>query len=176
MGASDWDYSVPYREDVAAALEQLRADVYARGEYYEERPDPSLQLTEEEFVAALHLDDDPDGIKRSQLEWWREAKARPAPVDADTLLAAQPDSGTHSIIDICDGLSEQREVCKAAPLSAEQILDFFGTERPTTEQVREWIDSFDVARIRSRWEGAYVLSYSPAGEPEQIHFAGFSGD
>ena len=33
-----------------------------------------------------------------------------------------------------------------------------------------------VGPIRSCWEAAYLVSYSPAGLPEQIRFKGYSGD
>ena len=120
MGASGWAYSVPYQQDIAGALEQLRAEVYARGAYYEQPPDPAQLMTEDEFRASLDLDNDRDGIQQFMLEEWLKARSRPAAVDPDTLLASQPDSGTHSIIDICDGVAEQPCLFAAAPLTAEQ--------------------------------------------------------
>ncbi|WP_034261505.1 hypothetical protein [Actinospica robiniae] len=176
MGASGWEYSVPYQDDIAAALERLRVETYERGGYYKAEPDPSLQLSEDEFKATLKLDDDPDGIQNFLLEEWHKAKKRPAAVDADTLLASQPDSGTHSIIDICDGLSEHPCLFTASPLTAEQHLEIFGTDRPSRPAVLEWISKHDIGHIRARWEAAYVVSYSAAGSPERIHFVGFSGD
>lgn len=176
MGASDWDYTVPYRDDIAGALKQLRDEIYERGEYYKQEPDPTLRMTEDEFKATLNLDNDPDGIQAFLLDEWRKAKNRPAPVDADTLIGAQPDSGTHSIIDIYEGLSETPDLFTASPLTAEQLLEYFGTESPTTPQALEWMSIFDIGSIRSRWEAAYLVSYSPAGIPEQIHFKGYSGD
>lgn len=176
MGASDWHYSVPYQEDIAQALEQLRADVYASGDYYKKEPDPTLQLSEEEFAATLDLDNDPDGIQEFLLGEWRKAKQRPVPMDADTLIAAQPDSGTHSIIDVCQGLSETPQLFTASPLSVDQLLECFGTERPVTAQVMEWMSGYDIGRLRSRWEAAYLVSYAATGEPDRIHFRGYSGD
>lgn len=101
---------------------------------------------------------------------------RPVPVDADTLIAAQTTSGTHSIIDICNGLSEEPEYFTAAPLTADQTIEIFGTAQPATSQVLLWLTTYDIGQIRDRWEGAYVVSYSPDGEPEQIHFTGYPGD
>ena len=176
MGASGWNYSVPYQDDIAAALEQLRAETYDRGDYYKAEPDPSLQLSEDEFKATLALDDDPDGIQQFLLEEWHKAKKRPAAVDPDTLFASQPDSGTHSIIDICEGLSEHPSRFTASPLTTEQHLEFFETDRPGTPAVLEWASKHEIGRIRARWEAAYVVSYSATGSPERIHFVGFSGD
>jgi hypothetical protein len=52
MGASGWDYLVPYDGGVAATLKRLRADVFAAGDYYwpdsRNRPKPA---TEEELWA-----------------------------------------------------------------------------------------------------------------------------
>lgn len=101
---------------------------------------------------------------------------RPVPVDADTLIAAQTTSGTHSIIDICNGLSEEPEYFTAAPLTADQTIEIFGTAQPATSQVLLWLTTYDIGQIRDRWEGVYVVSYSPDGEPEQIHFTGYPGD
>ena len=176
MGASGWSYSVPYQEDIADALEKLRDDVYARGEHYKQDPDPTRDMTEDEYRATLDLANDPDGIQQFLLEEWQQARLRPIPVDADTLIAAQPESGTHSIIDICNGLSEDPDYFTAAPLTADQTLDLFGTARPSTPQVLHWLTTYDIGKIRDRWEGAYLISYSPDGKPEQIHFTGYSGD
>ena len=42
VGASGWSHRVPYQTDVQAALDALRADVFARGEFekmWEQFPD-----------------------------------------------------------------------------------------------------------------------------------------
>ncbi|MFE9658335.1 hypothetical protein [Micromonospora sp. NPDC006431] len=100
MGASQWRYMVAYQDDVGAALQQLRQEVYDRGEYYREPAEggSDLDLTEEEFRARLDPRNDDDGFNDAIIEDWRERKRRPVPVDPDTLLAAQPHSGTHSVI------------------------------------------------------------------------------
>lgn len=174
MGASGWDYSVAYQPDVAVALEQLRREVYARGEYYREEPNPAYALTEEQFKATLPPDDG-SGINEFLLEDWRAAQQRPQPVDPDTLLAAQPDSGTHSIIDMCNGRSDEPALFTVSPLTVEQTLDFFGTLTATPDQVEQWLTELDLSTIRARWQGVYVISYT-GGRPDRIHFAGFSGD
>jgi hypothetical protein len=46
MGASGWTYWVPYREDVDAALQALRRDVFHRGEYYRASPADPVALEE----------------------------------------------------------------------------------------------------------------------------------
>jgi hypothetical protein len=47
MGASGWHYLVPYRDDVAQALEELRHTVYKSAISIEKDPDPAHALTEE---------------------------------------------------------------------------------------------------------------------------------
>ncbi|GLI00277.1 hypothetical protein Pa4123_55530 [Phytohabitans aurantiacus] len=103
MGASGWHYLVPYRDDVAQALEELRHTVYNSGDFYREDPDPAHTLTEEQFIAQLDPADDDLGINEFLLDQWREAQQRPRPVDPDTLFQSQPHSGTHSIIDMARG-------------------------------------------------------------------------
>src|SRR5262245_46343637 len=100
MGASGWHYSVPYREDVEAALQELRQATYDAGDYYKDPPDPRYKLTEEEFVAQLDPEEEANGINEFLLEDWRRGQTLPTPVDPDTLLRSQPESGTHSIIDM----------------------------------------------------------------------------
>ncbi|MFF4810082.1 hypothetical protein ACFY03_17905 [Micromonospora chersina] len=175
MGASGWSYSVTYQPDVAAALEQLRQDAYTRGAYYREEPDPLYALTEDEFRARLDPADDDSGINECLLDEWRAAQRRPKPIDPDTLFAAQPHSGTHSIIDMARGVSAKPALFTVSPLTDEQTLEFFKTRTPAPDQVVEWMKTFDPFSVRERWQGAYVVSYLD-GHPEQIHFSGFSGD
>jgi hypothetical protein len=65
-------------------------------------------MTEEEFRATLGLGDENDEHYEFPLSEWRRARKRPVPVDPDSLLASQPDSGTHSIIDMADGCRPSR--------------------------------------------------------------------
>ncbi|MGW6397350.1 hypothetical protein [Streptomyces sp. NPDC055134] len=51
MGASGWDYYVPYQEDLNAALQQLRHEVFEAGDYHwEPRPQSLKELWEDESV------------------------------------------------------------------------------------------------------------------------------
>ncbi|MFG1831001.1 hypothetical protein [Micromonospora chersina] len=97
------------------------------------------------------------------------------PIDPDTLFAAQPHSGTHSIIDMAKGVSAKPALFTVSPLTDEQTLEFFKTRTPAPDQVVEWMKTVDPFSVRERWQGAYVVSYLD-GHPEQIHFSGLSGD
>jgi hypothetical protein len=176
MGASDWHYVVPYREDVAAALRDLRQATYDAGAYYHEEPDPTLSLTEAEFIAQLHPAGEESGINEFLLAEWHKAQRRPRPVDPDTLLASQPDSGTHTIIDMYRGVSSVPAPFTVSPLTPAQTMEFFGTGTPSDEQVAEWVNDGGNYGGRERWVGVYLIGYAADGSPQTLHFAGFSGD
>ncbi|WP_426503541.1 hypothetical protein ACPPVO_38785 [Dactylosporangium sp. McL0621] len=166
-----------YQPDVNAALQQLRREVYDRGAYYKESPSPDLDMTEEEFRASLGPapsddDDDDDGLYEFSIADWLDRKGRPVPVDPDTLIAAQPESGTHSIIDMANGVSTSPRFATVSPLTTEELIEKFGTVTPSSEQVRAWIVT---SGGRDRWVGTYVVSYRD-GQPDNLHFCGFSGD
>lgn len=173
MGASEWSYRTSYQEDIGAALQQLRWTAYRGGDYYKQLPDPSLGLTEEEFRATLPGGGDDCDVGTIQLEEWRKARMRPMVVDPDTLLASQPDSGTHSIIDMAAGVSASPDYFTVSPLTNEQLLRIFDTLTPTADQVVASVDR--ILEERRSWHGVYVVSYD-GSTPSELHFLGFSGD
>ncbi|MGI5238613.1 hypothetical protein [Dactylosporangium sp. CA-139066] len=174
MGSSAWWYTVDYQSDVNAALHQLRQQVYERGEYYREPRDPDLDMTEAEFRASLApRDTDPERYD-AIVEDWLERKSRPVPTDLDTLVAAQPHSGTHSIIDMVNGVSAEPAFATVSPLSHDNLMYTFGTVTPSANQVQAWM-STDIVDERDRWVGTYIISYDN-GRPAHIHFGGDSGD
>lgn len=175
MGASGWHYTVDYQEDVSAALQQLRQQVYDCGEYYRESVESGsdLDLTEEEVRAGLDPRNDDSGMNDAIVEDWRERKRRPVPVDPDTLFAAQPHSGTHSIIDMVNGVSDRPGFGRVCPLTVEELIAAFGGTTPPSHRVREWMKAG--GGLRTRWFGTYVISYRD-GRPDHIHFCGYSGD
>lgn len=190
MGASGWRYEVAWEPDVAAALQRLRQDVFASGGYYREDPDGGYldemlggggrsRMSEAEFEATLDPDDEDRGINDALREVWRQAQGganHAPPSTPEELLAAQPHSGTHSIIDIARGVSPTPAWSTASPLTAEQLTAAFGTLTPSTPQVRSWLEGYPEGGLRDRWQALYVISYGPDGTPHRLHFAGFSGD
>ncbi|MCU1675641.1 MAG: hypothetical protein JWM93_399 [Frankiales bacterium] len=96
------------------------------------------------------------------------------PIDPDPLVAAQPQSGTHSIIDMVNGVSAQPAFATVSPLPPDALVYAFGTVTPSTSQVEAWM-RIDVFGERKRWVGTYVISYRD-GRPDHIHFCGHSGD
>ncbi len=144
MGASGWDYAVDVDEDVAAALERLRQQLFAEGDYL-----------------------GPGG--------WGPSEREPRPGSIDELLDAQAGEGTHSILDICDGVSDAPVECAASPLTPQQLHDFFETPSPSCTQVQAWMDGAAYDEVRERWEAVYIVCHEH-GAARHLHFGGFSGD
>jgi len=96
------------------------------------------------------------------------------PATIDELLAECAEEGSASILD-CSELSDEYEMCKAAPVPLEDIKNGFGTDKPTREQVESTI--FDILEDADleRGAGAYVTCYKD-GNPSEICFAGWSFD
>lgn len=174
MGASGWYYTVDYQPDVEAALQELRQQVYDRGEYYKVSAayNADLNMTEEEFRAQLDPSDD-SGRNEAVLQDWLMRKRAPVPVDPDTLLASQPHSGTHSIIDMGDGVSDTPDFATVSPMTDEELRETFGSTTPLSSEVQEWMKAG--GGRPERWVGTYVISYHD-GRPDHIHFCGYSGD
>jgi hypothetical protein len=110
MGASGWDYYVPYQDDLGAALKALRDRVFAEGDYWWAVPD--------EFAA-----DCPD----RPTTW--------ADLMADDEVR---ESGTHSILDVFKVVEpgEEPGFGTVEPVSTAQALAHVGTEHPTREHAK----------------------------------------
>jgi hypothetical protein len=182
MGASDWNRKVPYQPDLAAALRQARDDAYREGDFLRVEADPrARQMSEDEYVAAEFaamraelveaFGEDGVGEPGDEIgEAWRAAQVEVT--GPDSLLAAQPFSGTHSVIDMT-GVAGQPEDGKVAPLPGGDLDRWFGTRRPDPAAVEralgEGLSGFE------RWQGAYVVAYA-GNDPALIYFFGWSGD
>jgi hypothetical protein len=151
MGGSGWAYVVDHQPDVAAALEQLRRNVFEAGDYYPRSINP-------EYAAFMGI---------------RPMESNPASLDE--LLEMQTSEGTHSILDIDGGLSAGPRPGTASPLTADQMRATFASLTPECEQVTAWIDERGAHYLRDRGEALYVVC-SLDGRPHHIHFAGSSGD
>jgi hypothetical protein len=174
VGSSSWHYCVDYRPDVAAALEQLRYEVYQYGTFYREPRDADLDLTEEEFRAQLGpADPHDDGMQEAILADWRNRRRVPPPTGPDSLCRAQPHSGTHSVIDMINGVSPVPAFAAVSALTDEELLSAFGTTTPDSAAVRDWAEANK--GLRPSWFGTYIVGYRD-GVPERLHFFGFSGD
>jgi hypothetical protein len=177
MGATQWTYTVPYQPDINKALEELRQEVFAKGEYYKPWEElrefrekleakPKDQLTDHErdtlaFLQTMPPLEPPD----------------PLPATIEELLEQNGESGTHSILDIF-GISETGECFKAAPVPPDVLTATFGTTRPTREQLESCEESEpwqEFLAYLDRWEAFYFVVYAE-GQPHEIVFEGCSGD
>lgn len=132
MGAEPYDYFVAYEDDVQSALDKLRAEVFAKGDYQgaelgPSSPEEALEMTEEE--------------------------------------------GTASILDI-ERVSSTPDFCCATPFSSDELEDYFGTDKPTREDLESG-DMFwdDLERGQARIAVAYEDE-----QPKELYFVGYSFD
>jgi hypothetical protein len=177
MGASGWYYFVPYQPDIQAALDTLRQQVFENRDYHLRRP------------YWLEIKDDEAYIKELFAFWheekWNEERAQEIrdelarfralgdkPKTIAEAIEWNAEDGTHSILDI-DRISDHVELFAIAPLSSSELIEIFGTERPTHEMIIEYEDI--VMDLRRNAEGTYIIIYKD-DQPDEIFFAGFSGD
>jgi hypothetical protein len=197
MGASAWEYYVPYQEDIYQALQHLRT---------------------KEFTDSTQR----KGYKRGQ-SGYRLYQANevppewPSPLTIDALLCYFGNSGTHSILDVTwispvprnggepahalkvstsrvgysyiDNPGQSAEwggPLRAAtdgafaiwPAGKDELLAFFGTVRPTKEMLR---DRKGVMFSYFMYYPVYIVIYSKprkgrsTSHPIGIYFSGVSG-
>ena len=93
------------------------------------------------------------------------------PSTPEKALEMASEEGTRSILDIMS-ISDQPEFCAAAPLTADELQELFGTHNPTAEMVEE-NDAFWESLERGM--ARYVISYE-GDLPRRVFFAGYSFD
>ena len=132
MGAEPYEYFVPYQANFQAALDQLRAQVFASGQYN---------------GAELH------------------------PTSPEEALELADADGTASILDIQE-IADEPDFCCAAPLSSDELVEFFGTEKPSRADLGQGDGLWEHLE---RGQARYVVLYE--GErPSELYFAGYSFD
>ncbi|HEX8888623.1 MAG TPA: hypothetical protein VF779_05580 [Pyrinomonadaceae bacterium] len=147
MGGHPWFYFVDYDADVNSALQRLREREFQAGRYNPVIDFPDFPVTPESPAPGAGHD--------SIEEAFEEA-------DAD---------GTRSILDMMT-VSDVPDYSAVAPLPQEDLLDLFGTERPTHEMIEESEELYDKLE---RGQGVYIIVYKD-GQPSEIFFAGYSFD
>jgi hypothetical protein len=149
MGASGWEYLVPYQADLQAALDDLRRQVFESGDY--------ISPVRRGLPAPESVEDLVEQERYQQ--FWEE--------------------GTHTIIDVLTvvpydmGEQDYATVCA---FTDEEYEDYFGTTRPTHadwERFRD--DPLFEEYVAGRWTGRLMVLW--AGDaPSEIAFWGYSGD
>jgi hypothetical protein len=120
---------------------------------------------EEDVRAAL------DKLRQRVFESGQFNGAQRNPSTPEEALELSGEDGTRSILDISK-IAAKPDYCCAAPLTAEELDRYFGTDRPTLEMA-ETNEAF--------WEGIsrgmarYVVIYE-GDNPAKLYFAGYSFD
>jgi hypothetical protein len=91
----------------------------------------------------------------------------------DTLLQAQPFSGTHSVIDMTH-VADEPGYNAVSPALPEYLMELFGTTQPAVPVVEAAIEAAAMHGF-GRWHGMYLLAYAD-NAPAAIFFVGHSGD
>jgi hypothetical protein len=165
MGASGWSYFVPYRAEINAALQELREQVFRKGEYY--RVAPYWKERKEEDYAGY-----PEERRRLLVERLREKQSLAEPTTIESLLKWNGEEGTHSILDV-DRVTAEPEPGSVSPLKDQELLDIFGTLAPTRELIEQ--KSAEIQLLRRRGTGTWIAVYR-GDTPVEIFFGGYSGD
>ncbi|MFE3202355.1 hypothetical protein [Embleya sp. NPDC059237] len=149
MGGSGWSYVVPYREDVGAALEALRAEEFAAGHNW--------SPTDWDLPAPAS----PDDLWQNELYW-----------------EFMGTHGTHSVLDVnrVIDVGEDHDFGTVRPLAASVIREGFGSDRPSRADF-DGMDfgTLDALDDALRWSGHCMVLYRD-GIPHEIAFWGVSGD
>jgi hypothetical protein len=179
MGASGWHYFVPYQSEMDKALQELREEVFNKGEYGEEYFDSVATSEIENGEMAKKFPHIPvELIETYKKELQAIQKIYPSPnkrrkpKTIAALLKQSGEEGTHSIIDI-QGVSETPDFGKVTPLPSAYLTQFFGMENPTREMIEQKIN--EIQALCERWQGFYLIVFQD-NTPQQILFVGVSGD
>jgi hypothetical protein len=164
VGASGWDYRVPYAGSIEATLIAAQEQALASGEYIW----PWESFDPEDFDEDLDSIPRPSslaelGVAKETEEFWEE--------------------GTHSILDIAGVIAADAAdddwFSTISPLSAAELNQVFGTEQPGAgdfDRVYEPGPGGPLATLMgSRWTGRSMVIYKD-GAPAEVFFWGFSGD
>jgi hypothetical protein len=93
------------------------------------------------------------------------------PSTPEEALEMAAEDGTRSILDIM-AISETPQFCAAAPLTAEELHEFFGTDKPTVKMFEENMEFWESLE---RGMARYIIIYE-GDVPTQIFFVGYSFD
>ena len=147
MGAHPYWYYVPYKDDINAALQELRQREFNAGRY-----NPA--------VPFIRFPIDPSkpgpGAKHRSIN--------------DAQRAADAD-GTRSILDI-EQITDEPDFAAASPMPQEHLERYFSTKQPTHDQIESTPDFFEDLE---RGQAIYIVVYKD-NRPDEIYFAGYSFD
>src|SRR5438034_7295593 len=150
---SEWSYWVDYDPDISAALQRLREDVFARGDYA--TADSPIAVGSRRIIPPV--------------------QPKPKPSTIEELLEQEGDSGTHSILDITS-ISPKPKRRAISPFPESLLVEYFGSQTPSPSEVQEVYEFGSLEKfVSKRWRGIYIIC-SFDNKPSDIFFAGCSGD
>ena len=147
MGGHPWFYFVEYEPDLNAALQKLREREFMAGRYNPAVNFPEFPVRPQSPTPGAQHDSIEEALEDS---------------DAD---------GTRSILDM-ERVGNVPDYGVVAPLPKEELMNLFGTDRPTRKMVESSGEVFDALE---RGQGVYVVVYDD-GQPSEVFFAGYSFD
>jgi hypothetical protein len=185
MGASTWVCFTPWTDDAEAALQRLRRETFAAGDYHQ-GPDVSLRTLMDRMTDAQRAQFEEKmrpmreflGLQPWERSPWDESPGEavpgggPPPRTVDEAVARAGDEGTHSILDITR-TADFFAARAAAPLPDIALRRNLGTMRPDRARVEDRYAQ--VAGELDRWECVYLTVYRD-GEPHELAFIGLTGD
>jgi len=168
MGKSAWRYFVPFQPDVQAALDGLRADVFRRRDFA-----AGGRAARADTIADVVRLAGEDGT-HSILDV-ATVGDQPAPTPYWTWFVLAKRAGKEPSEEECRArqladLEARRGPLSLAPLSAAQIAEYFGTDRPTRAVVETTLAGLPSTQC------FYVVVYDDQGRPCELCFTGCSGD
>jgi hypothetical protein len=146
MGAEPWFYFVDYQPEINKCLQELREREFKAGRYNPAEPFPKYPVNPNHAPGCKH------------------ASIDEATEDADA-------DGTRSILDI-DRVAESPDFGAVVPLDKEELIELFGTDKPTRAMIES---NFDLFENIERGQGIYIIAYKDA-KPSEVFFAGYSFD
>jgi hypothetical protein len=164
MGASAWSYFVPYQSDIRAALEALRKEEFLA--WQQEHPNKRFKT-----IDALLKWKGADGAS-SILDVNR--------ISTNPLAASKHDFSKYNFHNPDDMKRfmavMQDSVGSVYPLSDEDYIALFGTQKPTRQDIERAPQALDMLYNRiERGSGVYLVLYKN-NQPSEIYFMGITGD
>jgi hypothetical protein len=170
----------------------LREDVFARGEYLTDF-DPINTPMDWKAAERQHREwaDSPDVSQEIRQRHLQEAEryqrlhekkvtgpkptAPSPPRTIEDLLEEEEDNGTHSILDITS-VSARPKFRAVSPFPSSELVAYFETDKPSRAVIEDRYEWGALDKFTSRpYQGIYIIAYSD-DKPDEIFFAGCSGD
>jgi len=97
----------------------------------------------------------------------------PPPQSIEEAVDQAGPEGTRSVIDVTSGVTPIPAPGCIFVLSRQQVIDLYGTDRPTREMIEENQAFFNHI---DRGEAICIVAYDKAGRERELFFAGYSFD